>query len=200
MGDGNNISVNIQGDSQPANSFPSHPITCIFEIFFKVAAITSYEIAYYLWDNFVGVFVLVVTLLALDFYTSKNVTGRFLVGLRWWNQIKEDGTNLWRFESIKPGRRLINPKEKLIFWIAEIVSLLFWVGSTIFSIFKLRWTWLLICLVGLILNSVNIFAYVKCARVDTSKMQQSAKQFMMEKATDMVIQNAISGKPLGSIN
>jgi hypothetical protein len=39
-------------------------------------------------------------LLASDFWTVKNVTGRLLVGLRWWNNIKDDGENEWVFESI----------------------------------------------------------------------------------------------------
>jgi len=38
-------------------------------------------------------------LLAFDFWTVKNISGRLLVGLRWWNEINEDGTNSWLFES-----------------------------------------------------------------------------------------------------
>lgn len=29
----------------------------------------------------------------------ENVTGRLLVGLRWWNQVNEDGHSHWMFES-----------------------------------------------------------------------------------------------------
>lgn len=31
----------------------------------------------------------------------QNVTGRLLVGLRWWNQIDDDGKSLWVFEAKK---------------------------------------------------------------------------------------------------
>ena len=30
----------------------------------------------------------------------KNVSGRFLVGLRWWHEVQEDGSGEWRFESL----------------------------------------------------------------------------------------------------
>ena len=40
----------------------------------------------------------VVVLLALDFWTVRNVSGRVLVGLRFWNQVDEDGTSFWVFE------------------------------------------------------------------------------------------------------
>ena len=29
----------------------------------------------------------------------KNVSGRLLVGLRWWNEVTDEGSN-WRFESL----------------------------------------------------------------------------------------------------
>lgn len=35
----------------------------------------------------------------LCFFMYKNVTGRLLVGLRWWNQVDEDGHSHWMFES-----------------------------------------------------------------------------------------------------
>ena len=47
------------------------------------------------------IFLTIVLLLALDFWTVKNVTGRLLVGLRWWNKVDEDGTSTWMFESRK---------------------------------------------------------------------------------------------------
>lgn len=31
----------------------------------------------------------------------QNVSGRLLVGLRWWNQVDEDGKSQWVFESRK---------------------------------------------------------------------------------------------------
>jgi hypothetical protein len=54
-----------------------------------------------LFVNFVGVFIVEILLLSFDFWTVKNVTGRLLVGLRWWNEIKEDGSSEWIFESLE---------------------------------------------------------------------------------------------------
>ena len=46
-------------------------------------------------------FLTVILLLAFDFWTVKNVTGRLMVGLRWWNKVEDDGTSTWVFESKK---------------------------------------------------------------------------------------------------
>ena len=37
----------------------------------------------------------------MDFWTVKNITGRLLVGLRWWNHIDENGQSKWIFENRK---------------------------------------------------------------------------------------------------
>lgn len=50
-------------------------------------------------DEFVFVFVVCVVLLSFDFWTVKNISGRLLVGLRWWNDVREDGSSTWAFES-----------------------------------------------------------------------------------------------------
>ena len=31
---------------------------------------------------------------------TKNVAGRLLVGLRWWNEVTDEGSN-WRFETLE---------------------------------------------------------------------------------------------------
>ena len=40
---------------------------------------------------------------AFDFWVVKNVSGRILVGLRWWNEVKSDGTEVWVYESKHEG-------------------------------------------------------------------------------------------------
>ena len=45
------------------------------------------------------IFIVVLVFGALDFWTVKNITGRKLVGLRWWSDFKDDGTEIWFFES-----------------------------------------------------------------------------------------------------
>lgn len=51
-------------------------------------------------SNFVIIFVITVFLSALDFWVVKNVSGRILVGLRWWNEINDLGESVWKFESL----------------------------------------------------------------------------------------------------
>jgi len=44
--------------------------------------------------------VVTVLLAALDFWVVKNVSGRILVGMRWWNEIDDLGESVWKFECL----------------------------------------------------------------------------------------------------
>jgi hypothetical protein len=44
-------------------------------------------------------YLIIILIGSADFWMTKNISGRILVGLRWWNEIKEDGTEVWIFES-----------------------------------------------------------------------------------------------------
>ena len=55
----------------------------------------------YVSSSFIASFVFIVLLLSADFWTVKNISGRLLVGLRWWNYIDEDGKSQWVYESRK---------------------------------------------------------------------------------------------------
>jgi hypothetical protein len=41
----------------------------------------------------------IVCICAVDFWYTKNISGRLLVGLRWWEEIEEvSGKSIWVFE------------------------------------------------------------------------------------------------------
>lgn len=77
-----------------------HPAAAFFHLAFKGTAFFLYVFGGWISVDYVTSFVLSVLLLAFDFWTVKNVTGRLLVGLRWWVHVNpEDGSNQWHFES-----------------------------------------------------------------------------------------------------
>jgi hypothetical protein len=77
----------------------SHPVALAFHLLFRTAALVTFLFGTLFTKNVTLIFIICVLLLSFDFWTVKNVTGRLLVGLRWWNDIQPDGTNVWVFES-----------------------------------------------------------------------------------------------------
>ncbi|KZV41035.1 Golgi apparatus membrane protein-like protein ECHIDNA, partial [Dorcoceras hygrometricum] len=66
----------------------------------QAAALAFYILSALFFDSFVIIFVVTVLLSALDFWVVKNVSGCILVGLRWWNEINDDGESVWKFECL----------------------------------------------------------------------------------------------------
>jgi hypothetical protein len=140
----------------------SHPTALLFHLFFRTGAIAFYAIVSAIFSvDYILTFVVTVLLLAFDFWTVKNVTGRLLVGLRWWNNIKEDGSNDWVFES-KPPNIASNPVDHRVFWWSLYGYLVLWIVMAIVSALKLSISNLLIVAVAIVLNMANIAGYSKC--------------------------------------
>ena len=121
--------------------------------------------------SYVLTFVVVTILSAMDFWTVKNVSGRLLVGLRWWNDVDEAGQNHWRFESFEArGRphprpwlrfhaaslsvcvslswaqeqRFIHPTDSNFFWGALFAAPILWGVLAFFALVTFKVMWLLL--------------------------------------------------------
>ena len=63
----------------------AHPYVAFFHLIFRISALVVYLIGSVVYSaSFIGIFVSVVLLLSIDFWTVKNVTGRILVKLFHW--------------------------------------------------------------------------------------------------------------------
>jgi hypothetical protein len=89
------------------------------------------------------IFIITVILLAMDFYYLKNIVGRRLVGLRWWNEVDPaTGDSKWVFESADPETRTINATDKRFFWLALYAQPALWILLGVVAIIKLTPLWL----------------------------------------------------------
>jgi len=174
------------GDAE-VKKYPKHPITVVFHILFKAAAIATYLFGGILFPttaSTIVTFIVCMLFLAFDFWTTKNVTGRLLVGLRWWNEVREDGTNVWVFESLE-DRALLNPHEVRLFWICLFVPCVVWLIFAIAAFFSFltELQWLLLSILALVLNLANVIGYIKCARDARRKLKALATRYV----TDQVV-------------
>lgn len=81
-------------------------------------------------------------LLAADFYYTKNIAGRRLVGLRWWNEVDPAGESRWVFESSEPGTKVVNATDSRFFWMAMYAQPVVWVLMAVVAVFRFQFLWL----------------------------------------------------------
>jgi len=96
---------------------------------------------------------LLILLISIDFWTVKNVTGRLLVGLRWWNTIDDEGNSHWIFEnrfnrdlnndhSLKMSDQIHeNTADSTIFWTALVIAPILWFILLLVTLFRLNVQW-----------------------------------------------------------
>lgn len=156
---------------QPSEAPPRHPIAFFFNFAFKLAALLWYMIGgFFQSKQFVANFVTCIVLLACDFWTVKNVSGRLLAGLRWWNDSTEAGST-WRFEVLQDGGRVVNPTERWWFWFILIGNPIIWVVFALAALFGLHLEYLLIDITAIILGTSNLVGYYKCSKDAKAQLQ-----------------------------
>jgi hypothetical protein len=130
----------------------AHPVTLLTYLSFRIGSLLMYLFGVLFIRNFVLVFILTLLLLSLDFYYLKNIAGRRLVGLRWWNEVNTStGDSHWVFESRDTnvnvsaggmsgsgGGERQNMTDKRFFWLGMYVVPALWVGLAVLAIVRLQ--------------------------------------------------------------
>ena len=104
-GGGSAVPVGAGGpEGSPMHLPATQSKVMLFHVLFKAIALVIYLLSGMIFNTnegggYVMTFVIVTILSALDFWTVKNVSGRLMVGLRWWSEVNEDGSTTWKFEA-----------------------------------------------------------------------------------------------------
>ncbi|KAK4536650.1 hypothetical protein CDCA_CDCA09G2675 [Cyanidium caldarium] len=151
----------------------AHPLAIVFLFGFKLAAIATFLLLGFFTSSFVVQAVLTLLLLAADFWTVKNVSGRLLVGLRWWNEVHPQRKNILAFEyhGVDDAHAAPNRLDKNVFWWTLYCTPSVWVLLGLVCVLKLELTWLLLVAVALVLNVTQLVAYWKCHRAATRSVR-----------------------------
>ncbi|XP_064407021.1 Golgi apparatus membrane protein TVP23 homolog B-like [Halichondria panicea] len=189
MADADDVVDSFASPSSQRRATIKHPIAAFFHVFFRVTALLVYILASTLIGDayFVHIFLTIVLLLAVDFWTVKNVTGRLLVGLRWWNKVDDDGTSTWMFESKKKLKT--SQPEAVLFWGGLFLCPLFWILFFFTSLLRFSWGWGIIPVIGMALNGANAWGYIKCRSDKRAQLTQMAGQFLGKQILKQAVDN-----------
>ncbi|CAF4500762.1 unnamed protein product, partial [Didymodactylos carnosus] len=128
----------------------------------------------------------------MDFWTVKNITGRLLAGLRWWNYVDDTGESHWIFEAKKGVQKnAISALESNIFWLSLIFTVLLWIIFTITTLFSP--TYILITGVALVLNIANLYGFIRCKFGSNEKLSDVAGSYIRGQMFKTVLSNVSGG-------
>ncbi|XP_033117793.1 Golgi apparatus membrane protein TVP23 homolog B-like [Anneissia japonica] len=180
LDDTEDVALDFGSEDEVSKAACRSPITAFFHLLFRVSAMVTYLICTLFSSSFIINFVVIVLLLSMDFWTVKNITGRILVGLRWWNYIDEDGKSHWVFESRKGSKKkhVETASESRIFWLALVVCPVIWVFFLFTSLIKFKIDYTLIVLIGICLQGANLYGYVRCKVGSRKQLSGIATTFL----------------------
>ena len=186
-------SASILGRAQAIAAGLGHPVPAFFHLLFKTSAILVYMLGTWFSSNFVNMFIVTVLLLAFDFWTVKNVTGRLMVGLRWNSEVLEDGSTTWKFES-QEGDINSTTLDHMVFWVGLFAPAPIWLLFGVGSFLRFKFEWLLLIFTALSLSMANIIGYVRCKQDARGKisagLQGLVKRTGMSSAMGGMLQSA----------
>ncbi|KFY84933.1 hypothetical protein V500_08873 [Pseudogymnoascus sp. VKM F-4518 (FW-2643)] len=141
----------------------AHPITLLWFLGFRISSLLVYLFGLLFTSNFVLIFIITILLLAADFYYLKNIAGRRLVGLRWWNEVDvSTGDSQWVFESADPATKVVNATDSRFFWLAMYAQPCLWVALAVLAVVRFEFIWLTLVVIALVLTITNTLAFSRC--------------------------------------
>ncbi|EAS03866.2 FAM18-like protein (macronuclear) [Tetrahymena thermophila SB210] len=162
-----------------------HPTAVLFTIAFKAGAAFLYLFGGTLLQDQL-IFISVVLLMSFDFWTVKNITGRLLVGLRWWSDYDEEGNEIWRFESPDLRKFKANLVDKSFFWTSQLAITIFWIFFLVKNIISFGFYWGVLDFIGFTLSSVNLYGFYKCSGEHQDKVKKMRNQFIAKGVAGMI--------------
>lgn len=154
----------------------AHPVVCIFTVVFKGVAFLIYLFLGALFLNEILTFVLVTLCTVFDFWTMKNVSGRLLVGMRWWNTMDKNGGTKFRFESYDQEFQS-NRVDSFFFWTSLIVNTIIWGVFLVLNVLSFALFWSILNGFCFFMSALNLYGYYKC-RSDHSGKIKKYEQFI----------------------
>jgi hypothetical protein len=169
----NNQQLNLLNYYKKSN----HPTISIMTSCLKLFPLITYIIFGIFMSND-GLLILFTLLLAsCDFWFTKNIAGRILVGLRWWVEIKNN-EEIWRYESsneIKEGA------DKGIFWSCIYLNSIIWGIFFIFDLITFKFVWGGLTLIMFCLANVNTYEFFKCSKSQQKNLMELTKKYFIKK-------------------
>ena len=123
------------------------------------------------------IMITVIIFIAADFWYTKNISGRILVGLRWWNNYdKETQGNIWKFESKNEIKE--SNVDRRTFWISLYGFAALWVILFVWESIAFNFTWAFLCLISMVISGINVVGFFKCSKIQQKKAGLITKKLL----------------------
>ncbi|EAY02488.1 hypothetical protein TVAG_020410 [Trichomonas vaginalis G3] len=106
------------------------------------------------------VFAILMMLEVLQFFSTKNISGLHLVGLKW-NFMKPNENGDYVEYYVRPPPFIPSTSQSNLFWLGFFISIVYWVCSSIIYVIFMRFVVLASCLIILFFELLNFYFFAQ---------------------------------------
>jgi hypothetical protein len=130
----------LTGGWLPQVKAEGHPLVLLFHLLFKVLPLTAYLLYEALQPLLSEIFLneLIIALVVFDFWLTKNICGRLLVGLRWWLDEDEREVERLKVECKMNDEEQNKSVTATLFWGVQIAYLVTALVLLIINVFRMN--------------------------------------------------------------
>lgn len=154
----------------------THPFVGLFHLLFKVAPVVTYLFMGLFVSSTVQIFISTLIIACMDFWFVKNIAGRYMLGMRWWNGDDELGREGWVFDSYD-NEDCATDFDRFIFWVCLRCSIIFWLVMLITKILSFSLFWGIVVAIIFLLNLTNYYGYSMCYKEQAKKIESIANLY-----------------------
>jgi len=105
---------------------------------------------------------LLTVMCSIDFWFTKNIAGRLLVGLFWERVITVNGEEEFVYQC-NPKENLNNKVDAAVFWWGQYIAAGFWVGLLVLQVMGLSFFRIIFTIVPGCMSGFNLYAFYNCS-------------------------------------
>lgn len=185
--------VPMNSPPPPPETRPSLPTGKIFTTFLtlKVIPFVLYMFSGIFISNSVFQWVLCILSASIDFWFTKNVAGRLILGMRWTNVVNDHGESTWKFEYARQDAQ-DKAGQKRYFWLLLFAATGVWGLFTFFNVIRLSLGWVFVTGISTSLAATNAWGFLKCDHSVKDDVQKGASSFIRKTVFPLILQNGAS--------
>ena len=181
----------VQDGEAPTQSLlGKRPTGKIFTTYFtlKLIPFVCYMFSGIFFSSTVFQWVLCIVTSSMDFWFTKNVAGRLILGMRWTNVVADDGTSHWKFEYVKHDAQE-KATQRRYFWILLFAATALWGLFSFFNVIRLNLGWVFVTGISLSLAVTNAWGFYKCDKSIKNEVQKGASNIISNKLLPFLLQS-----------
>jgi hypothetical protein len=156
-------------------------------LFLKGSQYALYFFGWILLPSAIFQWTLTIIASVADFWFTKNLAGRLILGIRWSTRVTDSGDSQWVFEYV-PGGFGQRSAQRYTFWLMLTGAVGLWALFSSFSLILLRPGWLFVTAIGLSLAFTNAWGFWKCDKTIAADLQKSAVEVVTQRLLPLIVQ------------